>query len=81
MKYDRLEDYELFYMEIPHSADYLDGISTGITDEHDEAIAEGLSEGQVSQIARDQLDALPETETPVEGQEGLFTEDTDTPTE
>jgi hypothetical protein len=55
-KRDRLDDYEVFYMEIPQ-ADYLDDIE--IQDEYDNSPydqIQGLSDQQVSEIAKDALD-------------------------
>jgi hypothetical protein len=57
MKRENLENYELFYMELPQ-ADYLDDIE--IQDEYDANNydeIQGLSDQQVSQIAQDSLDA------------------------
>jgi hypothetical protein len=54
---DSLDDYEVFYMELPQ-ADYMDDIE--IQDEYDNQAydqIQGLSEDQVSKIARDSLDA------------------------
>jgi hypothetical protein len=54
---DNLDDYELFYLELPQ-ADYLKDIE--IQDEHENADydqIQGLSSEQVSEIARDSLDA------------------------
>jgi hypothetical protein len=56
-KKEKLEDYEVFYVEIP-PAEYMDDIE--IQDEHDNTSYEqvrGLSDHQVSQIADDSLDA------------------------
>jgi hypothetical protein len=56
MKQDNLDDYELFYMELPQ-ADYLKDIE--IQDDyenHDYDDLRGLSDEQVSEIARDSLD-------------------------
>jgi hypothetical protein len=56
-KKEKLEDYEIFYAEIP-SAEYMDDIE--IQDEHDSPSYDqvrGLSDHQVSQIARDSMDA------------------------
>ena len=61
MRKEKLDDYELFYMEIPQ-ADYLNEIDTNIQDEHNalpdynESIS-GLSDEQVSAIANDSLRA------------------------
>jgi hypothetical protein len=57
MKKANLEDYEVFYMEIPQ-ADYFNDIE--IQDEYDSNgydEIQGLSDQQVSEIARDSLDA------------------------
>ena len=56
-KREKLEDYEVFYMELPH-ADYLDDIE--IQDEYDNPNydqLQGLSDTQVSEIAKDSLAA------------------------
>jgi hypothetical protein len=56
-KKDSLDDYEVFYMELP-KADYMDDIE--IVDEYDNHAydqVQGLSDEQVSEIARDSLDA------------------------
>jgi chromatin remodeling complex protein RSC6 len=56
MKHENLDDYELFYMELPQ-ADYLKDIE--IQDEYDDSdidSLQGLSDEQVSEIARDSLD-------------------------
>ena len=60
MKNENLNDYQLFYMEIPQ-ADYLNDIE--IQDEYDANNydeIQGLSAEQVSKIARDSLDSAPE---------------------
>lgn len=58
MKKSRLDDYELFYMEIPQ-ADYLNDID--LADEENEAPtfnnAPTMSDEQVSALALDQLGA------------------------
>ena len=54
---ERLDDYEVFYMELPH-ADYMDDIE--IQDDHDQQsydAVQGLSDQQVAEIARDSMDA------------------------
>jgi hypothetical protein len=55
-KRERLEDYEVFYSELPQ-ADYMDDIE--IQDEYEAPSdqTQGLSDHQVSEIARDSLDA------------------------
>jgi hypothetical protein len=56
-KKDSLEDYDVFYVELPQ-ADYMDDIE--IVDEYDNHAydqVQGLSDEQVSEIARDSLDA------------------------
>lgn len=58
MKKRKTDDYELFYAEIPQS-DYLDDIDTAIQDEHQPELYsqdKGLSDQQVSELARDSLD-------------------------
>lgn len=55
-----LERYQLFYLEVPHrlDTDPLNDISTDILDEHevvDYNEFQGLSDAQVSEIARDSL--------------------------
>ncbi|MBW4061350.1 hypothetical protein HJC99_02140 [Candidatus Saccharibacteria bacterium] len=71
-KPDPLDDYPLpyqeFYAEIPGSTDYLNDIDPSIFDEHDlqAEMSRGLSEEQVSEIARDSLDAsriIPQAES------------------
>lgn len=57
MKKENLDDYEIFYMELPQ-ADYMDDIE--IQDEHDPTNydeIQGLSDEQVSEIARDSINA------------------------
>ena len=59
-KDNNLEDYQLFYTEIPRrtEVDPLNDISTDILDEHetiDYNEFQGLSDEQVSEIARDSL--------------------------
>ena len=58
------DSYELFYMEIPQTeTDPLNDISTDIQDEHetpDYDQIQGLSNEQVSEIARDSLHESPE---------------------
>jgi hypothetical protein len=54
---DNLDDYEVFYMELPQ-ADYFRDVE--IQDEYDPSDTDkiqGLSDAQVSEIARDSLDA------------------------
>jgi len=56
-KKERLEDYEVFYMELPH-ADYMEDIE--IQDEYESPNYDkprGLSDSQVSEIAKDSLAA------------------------
>jgi hypothetical protein len=56
-KRETLEDFQVFYMELP-KADYMDDIV--IQDAYDNAMPgkiRGLSVHQVSEIARDSLDA------------------------
>ena len=56
-KRETLEDFQVFYMELPQ-ADYMDDIV--IQDVHDSVLPgklRGLSAHQVTQIARDSLDA------------------------
>jgi hypothetical protein len=56
-KTDKLEEYEVFYMEIPQ-ADYMEDIE--IQDAYDASAydqVQGLSDQQVSEIAKDSLDA------------------------
>jgi len=74
MKKGNLEDYELFYMELPQ-ADYLDDIE--IQDEHDTNNydeIQGLSAEQVSEIARDSIN--PPGQKPTDQSDGalLFTD-------
>lgn len=74
MKKDRLDDYEIFYMEIRQTADYLDGMNTGIEDAREPTGYDevpGLSDDQVSKLASDQLDEAPQPPA-AEGQEELF---------
>jgi hypothetical protein len=62
-KKDSLEDYDVFYVELPH-ADYMDDIE--IVDEYDNHAydqVQGLSDEQVSEIARDSLDAAKQRDT------------------
>lgn len=64
MKKENLEDYELFYLELPKS-DYLDDIE--IQDEYETTSydeIQGLSDQQVSAIAKDSLDAAGNQEPP-----------------
>jgi hypothetical protein len=74
MKKENLEDYELFYMELPQ-ADYLDDIE--IQDEYDTNNydeIQGLSDQQVSQIAQDSLDAADNKANSNSHDVGLFSE-------
>ncbi len=60
MKRPKLDDYELFYMELPQT-EYLDEIKT---DENSEPATfnktPNMSDQQVSALAQDQLDSLEE---------------------
>jgi hypothetical protein len=74
MKKENLEDYELFYMELPH-ADYLDDIE--IQDEYDTNNydeIQGLSDQQVSEIARDSLNAANDQSNQPPNDQALFSE-------
>jgi hypothetical protein len=75
MKKENLENYEVFYMEIPQ-ADYLNDIE--IQDEYDANNydeIQGLSDQQVSEIARDSLDAArPQTDASTANDTSLFSE-------
>jgi hypothetical protein len=65
MKQQLPDDFELFYQELPQS-DYLDNIE--VDDDVEDSVEEtsqGLSEEQVSEIARDSLDvSYPNVEEP-----------------
>ena len=77
MKKENLEDYEVFYMELPQ-ADYLRDIE--IQDEYDETntdARQGLSDEQVSEIARDSLDGVKDDSKPGESDSNnLFSDQT-----
>jgi len=77
MKKENLEDYEVFYMELPQ-ADYLRDIE--IQDEYDETntdARQGLSDEQVSEIARDSLDGVKDDSKPAESDSNnLFSDQT-----
>jgi hypothetical protein len=82
---DPLDDYplpyEVFYAEIPGSTDYLNDIDPAILDEHDTAseMSSGLSEQQVSEIARDSLDTPRAISQNEEKNPQLFTYQSDEP--
>lgn len=65
MSKEKLDDYELFYLEIPQP-DYLDNIVLDITDDHEssDSPATGLSNDQVSKIADDQLKSIKSSQRP-----------------
>jgi hypothetical protein len=66
MKKENLEDYELFYLELPKS-DYLEDIE--IQDEYEITSydeIQGLSDQQVSAIAKDSLDAVGRQGPPIQ---------------
>jgi hypothetical protein len=62
MSKEKLDDYELFYLEIP-TPDYLDNIVLDIQDDHEpsDSQSSGLSNDQVSKIADDQLNSIKST--------------------
>lgn len=69
------EEYEFFYMELPQ-ADYLNDIE--IQDEYDDPNdkIQGLSAEQVSEIARDSLDAAGQQSPQLDPKEpNLFSDD------
>lgn len=58
---EQMEDYELFYLQIPQS-DYLTELEPEAHEDHDDLTphpASGLSDEQVTQIARDALETGP----------------------
>jgi hypothetical protein len=77
MKKEDLDDYELFYMELPQ-ADYLKDIE--IQDEYDDASydeIQGLSDEQVSEIARDSLDAAKQQRQSADDTDTFFSDESD----
>jgi hypothetical protein len=73
MNNENLEDYELFYMEIPQT-DYLKDIE--IQDDYEQPdydAIQGLSDEQVSEIARDSLDS-PKLDTEAVDDTNLFSD-------
>ncbi len=78
-----LEDYEIFYMEIPRrtETDPLNDISTDILDEHetiDYNEFQGLSDEQVSEIARDSLGDVGEPTPSIQEEAKLHALDNET---
>ncbi len=78
MKKPKLDDYELFYMELPQF-DYLEKIKTLTDEDHDAPPynkAPTMSEKQVSALARDQLGeqlgAVEQPQPDIEDQDSLF---------
>lgn len=61
MRKENSPDYELFYVELPQTTDYLNDIE--IQDEYEEPKdgRQGLSDAQVSEIAQDSLKAVQNT--------------------
>ena len=55
MKQDNLDDYELFYLELPQADYYKDIEIQDDYENHDYDELRGLSDEQVSEIARDSL--------------------------
>jgi hypothetical protein len=75
MKKRNLENYELFYMELPQT-DYFDDIE--IQDEYDVNSydkIQGLSDEQVSEIARDSLNTTATNSSDSPSDLKLFTDD------
>ena len=80
MRKENLDDYELFYVELPQANYYKD---IEIQDEYDRPNyddIQGLSEQQVEEIARDSLDAARQDRKDTEsGEQQLFPADSDQP--
>lgn len=77
MSKEKLDDYELFYLEIP-TPDYLDNIVLDIQDDHEpnDSQSSGLSNDQVSKIADDQLKSIQANSRPIaHDSNGLFAND------
>ena len=71
---DNLDDYEVFYMELPQ-ADYFDDVE--IQDEYEPSSTDkvkGLSDEQVSEIARDSLDAAKANRQTPDQDQSLFSD-------
>jgi hypothetical protein len=72
---DNLDDYEVFYLELPQ-ADYFEDVE--IQDEYEPSNTDkvkGLSDEQVSEIARDSLNAANTNHQNPDQDQNLFSDD------
>lgn len=77
MEKANLDDYEVFYMELPQ-ADYLRDIEIqDDIDPRDYTEAQGLSPDQVQQIAQDSLDAARPHQSSLADDQNLLSQDSD----
>lgn len=80
MANDHLNDYDLFFQEIPATNDYLNGFDTEIEDHVEEEVPanQGLDADQVSRLAQDTIfgeEIIPKADNDDQGEQPLFEEE------